>query len=153
MDLILWRHAEAEERREGLDELDRALTARGHRQAKRVGAWLHAQLPKDTLVLCSPALRCQQTALGLPREYRIVDSLAPEAPPAAVLEAARWPRHDTPVLVVGHQPTLGQTLAQLLRLKDDNCGIRKGAAWWLRARQRDGAQELLVWAVRSPETA
>jgi phosphohistidine phosphatase len=153
MDLILWRHAEAEERREGLDELDRALTSRGRKQARRVGAWLHAQLPANTQVLCSPALRCQQTALGLGREYRIVDSLAPDAPPGAVLAAARWPHHATPVLIVGHQPTLGQALAQLLRLQDDNCGLRKGAAWWLRARQRDGAQELLVWAVQSPETA
>lgn len=153
MDLIIWRHAEAEDQREGQDDLDRALTPRGHKQAARVGAWLHKHLPPDTQVLCSPALRCQQTALGLAREFRIVDDLAPDADPAAVLQAAQWPHGGTPVMIVGHQPTLGQTLAQVLRLQDGNCGIRKGTVWWLRARERDGAQEILVWAVQSPETA
>ena len=36
MDLILWRHAEAEEEREGLDDLERGLTSRGEKQAARV---------------------------------------------------------------------------------------------------------------------
>ncbi|HEX7890592.1 MAG TPA: histidine phosphatase family protein [Ramlibacter sp.] len=153
MDLILWRHAEAEDQREGQEDLDRALTPRGQKQAARVGEWLRKHLPEDTQVLCSPALRCQQTALGLGRGFSIVDSLAPDAPPAAILQAAQWPGNDRPVMVVGHQPTLGQTLAQVLRLQDGNCGVRKGAAWWLRARESDGAQEILVWAVQSPETA
>ena len=149
MDLIFWRHAEAEDERDGLDDLDRALTKSGQKQAARVGAWLDAQLPKDTLILCSPALRCQQTALALGRDFRIVERIAPGAAPAAVLEAAQWPDAQHPVMIVGHQPTLGQTLAQLLRLQDTNCGIRKSQAWWLRAREG----ELQVWAVQSPETA
>ncbi|MDB5956261.1 histidine phosphatase family protein [Ramlibacter sp.] len=149
MDLIFWRHAEAEDERDGLDDLDRALTKTGQKQAARVGAWLDAQLPRDTLILCSPALRCQQTALALGRDFRIVERIAPGAAPAAVLEAAQWPDAPHPVMIVGHQPTLGQTLAQLLRLQDTNCGIRKGQAWWLRAREG----ELQVWAVQSPETA
>jgi phosphohistidine phosphatase len=153
MDLILWRHAEAEDERAGLDDLDRALTARGRQQAARVGAWLHAHLPADTRVLCSPALRCRQTALALQRDVELLDSLAPGAAPAAVLAAAQWPDGEAPVLIVGHQPTLGETLARVLRLQDRNCGIRKGSVWWLRARERHGAQEILVWAVQSPETA
>ncbi|MEO7547467.1 MAG: histidine phosphatase family protein, partial [Ramlibacter sp.] len=40
MDLILWRHAEAEDAPEGGDDLDRALTSRGEKQAARVAAWL-----------------------------------------------------------------------------------------------------------------
>ena len=148
MDLILWRHAEAEDERAGLEDIDRALTKNGQKQAARVGAWLDAHLPRETLVLCSPALRCQQTALGLGRDFRIVERIAPGATPAAVLEAAQWPDAAQPVMIVGHQPTLGQTLAQVLRLQDSNCGFRKGQAWWLRAREG----ELLVWAVQSPET-
>ena len=34
-----------------------------------------------------------------------------------------------PVLVVGHQPTLGQTLAQLLGLQASECPVRKGAVF------------------------
>ena len=152
MDLILWRHAEAEDERAGLSDMDRALTKNGQKQAARVGAWLDKHLSKDTLILCSPALRTQQTALALGRDFRIVERLAPGAAPAAVLQAAQWPDGSQPVLIVGHQPTLGQTLAQVLRLQDANCGIRKGQAWWLRARNGDDAGELLVWAVQSPET-
>lgn len=152
MDLIIWRHAQAEDEREGLDDLDRALTPRGQKQAKRVGAWLAERLPNDTLVLCSPALRAQQTALGLGRAFRIVPAIAPGAGASAVLESAHWPDAATPVMVVGHQPTLGETLAQVLRLRDRNCGIRKGQVWWLRSRSGDDGGELLVWSVQSPET-
>ena len=152
MDLILWRHAEAEDERAGLADLDRALTKNGQKQAARVGAWLDAHLPEDTLILCSPALRTQQTALAIGRDFRIVERLAPGALPGALLEAAQWPDAGRPVMIVGHQPTLGQTLAQVLRLHDANCGIRKGQAWWLRHRERDEDSELLVWAVQSPET-
>ena len=36
MDLILWRHAEAEP---GEPDLGRRLTAKGHKQAERMGEW------------------------------------------------------------------------------------------------------------------
>ena len=37
MDLILWRHAEAEDARAGQDDLERALTPKGERQAAAHG--------------------------------------------------------------------------------------------------------------------
>ena len=153
MDLIFWRHAEAEDEREGLDDLDRALTGRGHKQAARVGGWLDRHLPEGTRILCSPALRCQQTALALGRKFKLCPEIAPGAQPADLLAAAQWPAARHPVLVVGHQPALGETLAQLLRMDAANCAVRKGAVWWLRTRERDGFEQTLVWAVQSPETA
>lgn len=153
MNLILWRHAEAEDARSGQDDLDRALTGRGHKQAARVGAWLDRQLPQDTRVLCSPALRCQQTALGLGRRYELCPELAPGATPADILRLVQWPHGNEPVLVVGHQPVLGQVLAQLLRMESGDHAVRKGAAWWLHTRDHDGAAETVVWAVQSAETA
>ena len=71
MDLILWRHAEAEPHVTEGDEagdLKRALTPKGKRHAARVGAWLHRQLPDDLRVLSSPAKRCVQTVEALGRE-------------------------------------------------------------------------------------
>lgn len=59
MDLILWRHAEAEP---GEPDLERALTAKGQRQARRMADWLGSQLPDSCRILASPALRCLQTA-------------------------------------------------------------------------------------------
>lgn len=152
MDLIFWRHAEAEDEREGLADIDRALTQRGEKQASRVGAWLDRHLPEGTRVLCSPALRCQQTALALGRKFKLRDELAPACASTDLLEAAQWPHAKGPVMVVGHQPALGASLAQLLHLPNGNCVIRKGAVWWLRTRERDGHEQTLVWAVQSPET-
>jgi phosphohistidine phosphatase len=152
MDLILWRHAEAQDAPPGGDDLARPLTSRGEKQAQRVGAWLHRQLPDDTRILCSPARRCEQTAKALGRPYRTLPSLAPGAAPDELLDAAGWPDAGHPLLIVGHQPTLGGVVARLVGMEAQACAVRKGAAWWLRTRERDG-QETVVIAVQSPETA
>ena len=152
MDLIFWRHAEAEDDREGLSDLERALTSRGEKQAARVGAWLDRHLPEGTRILCSPARRCEQTALALGRKYKLRDELQPGAMPTALLEAAQWPAAKHPVMIIGHQPALGETLAQLLGVTGGSLAVRKGGAWWLRTRERDGNGQTVVWAVQSPET-
>ncbi|HSG92153.1 MAG TPA: histidine phosphatase family protein, partial [Methylotenera sp.] len=61
-DLILWRHAEAEDISATGKDTDRVLTKRGRKDAAKMAKWLVKHLPADTVVLCSPALRCQQTA-------------------------------------------------------------------------------------------
>jgi phosphohistidine phosphatase len=151
MDLILWRHAEAEEPRDDLDDLQRALTQRGEKQAARVAAWLERLLPEGTRVLCSPARRCEQTVMALGRKYKVHPDLAPGGSAAQLLQAAHWPQSRHPVLVVGHQPTLGQAVAQLLRVGGGEFAVRKGSAWWLRAREREGEQGCVVVAVQSPD--
>jgi phosphohistidine phosphatase len=153
MELIFWRHAEAEDGREGLPDLERALTRRGVEQAARVAAWLEPLLPKDTRILCSPALRCEQTVAPLGRAYELREDLQPGAIPAALLDAAQWPVARQAVLIVGHQPVIGEALAQLLRIDGGSVPVRKGAVWWLRSRERDGDDQTVVWAVQSPETA
>ena len=153
MDLILWRHAEAEDEDDDMADIDRPLTPKGEKQAQRVGAWLDRHLPDGTRVLVSPALRCQQTALALGRKFKLRDELAPSATAADLLEVAQWPHARYPVMLVGHQPVLGEALARLLNVSNGGCNVRKGAVWWLRTRERDGHEQTLVWAVQSPETA
>ena len=155
MDLILWRHAEAEDwlpddETSGPD-LNRSLTQRGEKQAARMAAWLDRQLPEGARILVSPARRCEQTALALGRKYKISSELAPDAIPAQLLELVQWPGHKHPVLVIGHQPMLGQTIAQLLGLKENECAVKKGALWWLRNRDRDGQSQTVIVTVQSPE--
>jgi phosphohistidine phosphatase len=151
MDLILWRHAEAFEMREVQDDLERALTPKGERQAQRMAAWLNRQLPQTTKVLASPARRCQQTAAALDRKVKTAPDLAPDATVEALLHAARWPESREPVLVVGHQPTLGLTAAYLLAGEPHAWTLRKAGVWWLRARERDGALQVVLHCAITPD--
>ena len=134
MDLILWRHADAED---GTPDAERKLTPKGEKQAKRVADWLKEQLPEDYVVLASPARRARQTAQALTKKLRLVEDLGAGATPRGVLKAAGWPDRDGFVSLVGHQPTLGQTIAFALTGKDEDWGLRKGALWWLRSRDGD----------------
>ena len=151
MDLILWRHAEAFEMREVQDDMDRALTPKGERQAQRVGAWLNRQLASTARVLVSPARRTQQTAAALERKFKTVPALAPAGDVDGLLQAARWPESREPVLVIGHQPTLGLAAAYLLSGQAQPWAVKKGGVWWLRAREREGVLQVVLHAVIGPE--
>jgi phosphohistidine phosphatase len=151
MDLILWRHAEAVDLTEGTSDLERSLTPRGEKQALRMANWLDRLLPGATRVLVSPARRCEQTALALGRKYKLCPDLAPQASAQDLLAVAGWPSSRWPVLIIGHQPTLGNVIAQVFDFNPACCPVRKGAAWWIRCRERDGHSQTLVWAVQSPD--
>jgi phosphohistidine phosphatase len=151
MDLIFWRHAEAYEPLEGQDDMSRTLTPRGEKQAKRMAEWLDRQLPEGVRVLVSPAQRTLQTAMALDRKYKVREELAPNAEPDQVLLAAGWPDAKMPILIVGHQPTLGQIIAALMGLSVQDCTVRKGAVWWLRSRLRDGVRQTVVVTVQNPD--
>ena len=151
MDLILWRHAEAFEARELQSDLDRALTPKGERQAERMAVWLNRHLPSTARVLVSPARRTQQTAQTLDRKFKTVDALAPDGTVDALLHAVRWPDSREPVLVVGHQPTLGLVAAYLTSGQPQAWAVKKGAVWWLRGREREGEMQVVLHALVSPD--
>jgi phosphohistidine phosphatase len=151
MDLILWRHAEAVELCGSDDDLDRALTSKGERQAQRMAGWINRHLTAGTRVIASPARRAQQTAQALDRRFKTVAALAPDGTVDGLLAAARWPDARDPVLVVGHQPTLGMTVGYLLTGQATPWTLRKGSLVWLRARERDGELQVVVHAVMAPD--
>jgi phosphohistidine phosphatase len=158
MDLILWRHAEAFDHPEPLtgvqgDSLDlaRRLTPRGEKHAARMAAWLDRQLPQGARVYSSPAQRTEQTAHALGRKIRLRQELAPGADPLALLELVQWPSGKSPVVVVGHQPTLGQVIARLLGLTEEECAVKKGALWWLHQRERAGILQTVLLTAQTPE--
>lgn len=151
MDLVLWRHAEAQEWTEEGDDMARALTSRGEKQAARIANWLDRQLPEGTRILVSPSRRTEQTAKALGRKYKTRAELAPGGSVAQLLELAQWPAGKGTVLVVGHQPTLGQTIAQLMGLSNAECVVKKGAVWWLRNREREALSQTVLVTVKSPD--
>jgi phosphohistidine phosphatase len=148
MDLILWRHCDAEP---GEPDLTRRLTAKGLQQAERVGAWLDTHLPDTCRILVSPADRAQQTARGLGRKFKTSPGIAPGVVAEAVLAAAHWPESREPVLVVGHQPTLGRVAALLISGKEAPWSVKKGAVWWLSNRVRDGDDAVVLKCVLGPD--
>src|SRR5438128_3411446 len=108
MDLILWRHAEAEDGPPSGPDAARELTARGRKQAMKMAGWLDRNLPSGCRILCSPARRTVQTADALGRKFRIHADLGIDGQPQRMLQLANWPLAREPVLLVGHQPTLGR---------------------------------------------
>jgi phosphohistidine phosphatase len=148
MNLILWRHAEAEILRPGQDDLERELTAKGRRQAERMAEWLDERLPDSARILVSPAARTMQTVEPLRRRFKTLPALAPERSVDDLLAAAEWPAAGDTVLIVGHQPTLGMAAARLLCGADQAWSVKKGTVWWLARRERDGIVEVTLQAVQ-----
>ena len=150
MDLLLWRHAEAEV---GNNDMARRLTGRGEKQAKQMAAWLRPRLPQDLRILVSPAVRCQQTAKALDLPFETHRQLAPDAPVSDLLAAAGWPDARGAVLIVGHQPTLGHLAALLLSGQEAPWTIKKGAVWWFSNRVRLGETQTVLRGVMNSDLA
>jgi phosphohistidine phosphatase len=123
MDLILWRHCDAES---GAPDDLRRLTPRGHAEAARMARWLGPRLPGDCRILVSPAVRAQQTAHALERPFETVEALASGASVDDALRVAEWPFAIVTTLDGGHEPTLGRVVAHLLAV-DDERPLAKGA--------------------------
>lgn len=119
MSLHLWilRHGEAEPYRN--DDAGRALVQRGHDDAVAAGRWLAAQPRPPVRLLCSPYLRAQQTAqavlAALPGvQLETMDWLVPDAAPLTVVKHLSA-IFDTPLLLVSHQPLVGDLVGVLVR--------------------------------------
>ncbi len=152
MELILWRHAEAEI---GEPDMGRKLTAKGEKQARRVAKWLHTRLPQNAKVYVSPAARAQQTAQALAEisahKLRTLEDLAPGASAAEVLAAADWPNSKATIVIVGHQPTLGLVASELLSGQAQDWSMKKGGLWWLSQREHGSQEQAVLRAVINPD--
>ncbi len=146
MELILWRHAEAEDDT-GTGDKARALTRKGGKQAERMAAWLDKRLDDDWRILVSPAKRTLQTVEPLGREFEVSEAIGTGTSPVALIRATGWPDGKHNVLVVGHQPTLGEVAAELLGVPDDGLSVRKGSIWWFASRDRGAGAVTLLKAV------
>jgi phosphohistidine phosphatase len=150
MNLILWRHAEAEDH--ASSDLARQLTARGRKQAQGIAKWLKTRIDDDALLLASPATRTIQTVEAFGDQYRVVDQLAPGASAQAVLDAAGWPDGIAEtVVIIGHQPTLGHVAALLMTGHQAEWSIKKSGVWWFQSRSRNGDGQTVLRAVMNPD--
>ncbi len=151
-DLLLWRHADEAEHG---DELRRALTVRGEKQAKSMAKWIRREAPKHLRILVSPALYARQTAKALELPFEISPQLGPKAKASDLLGVAGWPdgmgkRHGA-ILLIGHQPALGQLAALLLSGHEESWSIKKGGLWWFTNRVREDETQTILRAVMSAD--
>lgn len=147
MELILWRHADAEPFGAHIQsDVDRQLTTKGQKQAIKMGSWLDRVLPPDCQILVSPSQRTLHTARTLGRSFEITDAVGTGTTVEQILAACHWPNHRYPVLVIGHQPQLGEVVSRLIPSMHD-VSIRKGNVWWIS--QKDDVAFLK--AVMTPE--
>lgn len=148
MNLVLWRHAEADD---ALDDLDRALTAKGRRQAERMARWLEARLPGKYRVYASRARRSQETARALTERFRTTAELDPGATPEAVLAAVNWPEAGGTVVAVGHQPWIGEVAAALITGRAVEWPVKKGGIVWISRRERGDEPGTVLRVVLPPD--
>ena len=80
-----------------------------------------------------------------------MDDLAPGTPVATVLAAANWPDAREPVVIIGHQPTLGAVASFLLAGDEASWAVRKGAVWWLSSRDRSCPAAVVLRVAIGPD--
>jgi len=148
MELIFWRHAEAID---CLPDMERTLTDKGRKQADRMASFLRSRIPQDTRILVSPATRAQQTAHALTSRFITESAIAPDRSINSLLNAANWPDGEGCVLIVGHQPVLGEAAAMLLCDSSVSFGFKKGAVWWFSRRTREGDCRTTLRLVIAPD--
>lgn len=148
MELILWRHAEAEE---GILDAERELTEKGLDQAKRMSDWLKSKLPENTLVIASPTRRTQQTAMALSSDFVTNNEIGPGAGVTGILTVVKWPNAQGAVVIVGHQPTLGEVVSYLIPVIPPGLSVKKGSVWWIKYRKKGDVIEPVLHTVMYPE--
>ena len=141
MELILWRHADAEL---GQPDGERRLTEKGLKQAARMAKWLAARLPEEYVVMASPAVRAQQTARALSEDLKTVPDLDTSASAKDLIRACGWPRGGT-VVAVGHQPTMGEVASQLITGSSAAWAVKKGAIVWLSLQGAEARPRIKAW--------
>ncbi len=118
--LILLRHAKSSWSDEGLPDSERPLSARGERDAPRMGARLRERGVRPELIMSSPALRARRTATLVARALDYlekgikVDARLYLATPVEILAVVAEQEDAVDyLLLVGHNPGLTE-LANLL---------------------------------------
>ncbi len=156
LEVVLLRHAIAEEREQfahsGLPDTERPLTEHGRQRMERASRGLQQLLPKVGLIASSPLCRARQTAAIVAAGYHLtpeqLPTLAPGESPQGVADYLERRRADGPLLLVGHEPDLGQLAAWLLAGEGDFIEFKKGGACLLHfAASVEAGAGRLVWAL------
>lgn len=150
MELILWRHAEAESGK-GIPDAERKLTPAGEKQAQRIGQWLKPRLPPKTRILVSPTQRARQTADYLELPYEIERKIGIGSDTADLIAVANWPESRHPVLLLGHQPAIGKLATMFVAGAEVEMPVKKCGVFWFSTREREHRMQVVLRAVMYPD--
>ena len=126
------RHGIAEERRPGLDDTERALTAEGREKLRAVLKLAVAAGMTPDVIISSPLVRAMQTAeiaakvLKSKKDVLRTSGLAPRATPEETWDELRTQANRGEILIVGHEPHLGRLAALLLGAPALRVDFKKG---------------------------
>jgi phosphohistidine phosphatase len=118
--LILLRHAKSSWTDSSLADAERPLSARGERDAPRMGERLRERGTQPDVIVASPAARARRTAKLIARALRYPETeirLEPDlylAAPDAILGVVGQAGAATTVIVVGHNPGLTALVHRLM---------------------------------------
>ncbi len=122
--LLLVRHAIAEERGAAWPDDDvRPLTKKGKTRMREVAARLQAIRETADIIVSSPLKRALDTARILKEEWQseadveVVNVLAPGHTPAETIAAVAKAASEERIVLVGHEPHLGELAAWLIGAK------------------------------------
>ncbi len=151
MELILWRHAEAERASAGLPDQERKLTPIGLKQAQKMADWIRPRLPKQTKILVGPSVRTCQTADFLEMPYTVERKVGIGADIADIIAAAQWPGEGGSVMVVCHQPSIGHLASLFIAGIESEMPIKKCGMLWFSTREREHRMQVVLRAVIYPD--
>jgi len=106
--LYILRHAKSSWAQPGLTDKERPLNARGEKQLVVLNRWFDHNLPKPEKVVCSPAIRTQQTLAGIESALNNPDIEIVAPLYNGMLEtylSCLWEQTSDSVLLIGHNPT------------------------------------------------
>ena len=141
--LVLLRHGIAEDAKDGQDDLDRELTAKGRRRMNAIAAGLARVFPEAEAIYSSPAIRAMQTAEPVAKEYELKfqknDALAPGKPPRKLVDDVKVDY----AIFVGHEPTLSALMLDLTNTRGA-MELKKGGCYGIAF---DGDAARLEWVL------
>ena len=142
--LILIRHAKSDWGEPGLRDHDRALNARGQRDAPRIGAWLAGKGHVPQAAAVSSARRTRLTWAAIAEELpgHAAELVVPklyEASAETILSVARAANTQSNA-IIGHNPGIGEAMHRLASTAPDHPrwgDIPTGATLVLRFAEQD----------------
>jgi phosphohistidine phosphatase len=131
MKVHLIRHAQAIERSTELPDEYRNLTCRGRKRFRQVAASLKKMGVDPDFIITSPKVRAVQTAeifsetIQFSGEVQISAALAEGPDIAALGNMLRERKTAAEIVIVGHEPGLGDAIREMLKLPT-RCQLSKG---------------------------